>query len=253
MWLLFYKFFWMCGVEWVNLLQLVGRNRRGQILKTNNGGKMRTIHQYLKKYPIAIDSEKLIVGTIHPHDHNSFTIPFFYGNVTSLWKILSAAFPEDLKTPLTLEGILMFLQSKKIALSDTIIECDRNNNSALDKDLIPVKLNTKIIDEIKNSKIKEVFFTSGFGKNNAFRIFYENILGLKITKEIKENREVVIDKHIFGRPIKLIVLYSPSGSANVGLSKSKAYLLSKEKQDKTSTRPVYDFKVVYYREIFNKK
>jgi hypothetical protein len=35
-----------------------------------------TTHQYLDKYPISKDSEKLIVGTIHPHDHDNFTIPF---------------------------------------------------------------------------------------------------------------------------------------------------------------------------------
>ncbi|MBK6965069.1 MAG: hypothetical protein IPH20_14305 [Bacteroidales bacterium] len=53
---------------------------------------MITIHQYLDKYPISRDSKKLIVGTIHPHDHENFGIPFFYGNRSSIWKILSEAF-----------------------------------------------------------------------------------------------------------------------------------------------------------------
>ena len=48
-----------------------------------------TTHQYLDKYPIVKESEKLVVGTIHPHNHKKFTIPFFYGNVTSIWSILS--------------------------------------------------------------------------------------------------------------------------------------------------------------------
>ena len=77
-------------------------------------------------------------------------------------------------------------------------------------------------------------------------------LGLKITKEIKEKREVNLDKQIFGRPIKLTVLYSPSGNSNVGLSKSKLYFENKQKYKK-STRPVYDFKVDYYREKFDDK
>ena len=155
---------------------------------------MRTTHQYLEKYPISTESEKLIVGTIHPHDYNNFTIPFFYGNVTSLWNILSEAFPDKLKKPLSLEGIINFLSIKKISVSDTIKKCDRQNPTSLDKDLIPIDLNERIINDIKKSKIKEILFTSGFGKNNAFRLFYTDILGLKITQEIKKNREIVVDE-----------------------------------------------------------
>lgn len=210
---------------------------------------MITTHQYLDKYPISKESEKLIVGTIHPHNHENFDLPFFYGNVISLWTILSEAFPDELQQPLTLDGILRFIKRKKISLSDTIKKCDRINPTALDKDLIPIDLNHQIKKDIKNSKIIEILFTSGFGKNNAFKLFYVDLLGLKITPEIKTKREVILDKSIFGREIKLIVLYSPSGSSNIGISKSKIYLLNKHKYAK-SKRPVYDFKINYYRELF---
>ena len=213
---------------------------------------MTTTHQYLDKYPISADSEKLIVGTIHPHDHDNFTIPFFYGNVTSIWTLLSEAFPNDLQRPLTLYGILKFLKSKKISVSDTIRKCDRKNPTALDKDLIPLELNKQIKDDIRKSKVSEILFTSGFEKNNAFKLFYVDILGLKITPEIRSNRQVMLDKELFGRPIKLTVLYSPSGSSNVPLSTSKIYLDNKHKYAKSS-RPVYDFKVDYYRDNFDRK
>jgi hypothetical protein len=213
---------------------------------------MITTHQYLDKYPVSTDSEKLIVGTIHPHDHDNFTIPFFYGNVTSIWTLLSEAFPNDLQRPLTLEGIVQFLKNKKISVSDTIRKCDRKNPTALDKDLIPLELNKQIKDDIRKSKISEILFTSGFGKNNAFKLFYVDILGQIITPEIKSNRQVTLDKELFGRPIKLTVLYSPSGSSNVPLSTSKIFLENKHKYSKSS-RPVYDFKVDYYREIFESK
>jgi hypothetical protein len=213
---------------------------------------MTTTHQYLDKYPISEDSEKLIVGTIHPHDHDNFTIPFFYGNVTSIWTLLSEAFPNDLQRPLTLDGILKFLKSKKISVSDTIRKCDRKNPTALDKDLIPLELNKQIKDDIRKSKVSEILFTSGFEKNNAFKLFYVDILGLKITPEIRSNRQVMLDKELFGRPIKLTVLYSPSGSSNVPLSTSKIYLDNKHKYAKSS-RPVYDFKVDYYRDNFDRK
>jgi G:T/U-mismatch repair DNA glycosylase len=210
---------------------------------------MITTHQYIDKYPINKKSEKLIVGTIHPHNYENFKIPFFYGNVTSLWTILSHAFPKELKEPLTLNGILSFLDYRKISVSDTIRKCKRVNPTALDRDLVPIELNTQIIEDIRNSNIREVFFTSGFGKNNAFRLFYTYLLGNHIDEKIKLQREVILDKKVFGRPIKLIVLYSPSGTSNVGLSKSKIYLTNIEKY-RYSTRPVYDFKVDYYREKF---
>jgi hypothetical protein len=211
-----------------------------------------TKHQYLDKYPISADSEKLIVGTIHPHDHDNFRIPFFYGNVTSLWTILSEAFPADLKKPLTLEGILKFLKTKKISVSDTIRKCNRKNLTALDKDLIAIDLNEQIIEDIKKSKVSEILFTSGFGENNAFKLFYVDILKQKITADIKEKRGLILDKKHFGRPIKLTVLYSPAGTANVGLSKSKLYLDTKHEYA-TSLRPVHDFKVKYYRDNFDRQ
>lgn len=211
---------------------------------------MRTTHQYLDKYPILKESKKLIVGTIHPHDHENFYLPFFYGNVLSIWTILSDAFPHELTQPLTLDKILTFLKSRNISVSDTIKICDRTSPTALDEDLIPVELNTSIKDDIKNSEIIEILFTSGFGKNNAFKLFYEDILGLTISKSIKESREIILDKEIFGRPIKLVVLFSPSGASNVGISKSKLFLATKENYI-NSKRPVYDFKVDYYRKMFS--
>jgi G:T/U-mismatch repair DNA glycosylase len=210
---------------------------------------MTTIHQYINKYPVSKKSEKLIVGTIHPHDHHNFLVPFFYGNKLSIWKILNEAFNNEMGEDINLDKILKFLESHKISVSDTIIECERTKPSALDKDLIPTQLNHGLINQIKNSNIKEIFFTSGFQKNNAFKLFYVDILGLKITPEIRNARQIILDNKIFGRPIKCIVLYSPSGSSNVPLSTSHIYLKEKHKYLKSS-RPVYDFKVDYYRNIF---
>jgi len=211
---------------------------------------METTHQYLDKYPIPKESEKLIVGTIHPHDHDKFEMQFFYGNKNSIWNVLSEAFPKDLKQPITFKEVENFLKSKKIALSDTIRKCVRESPTALDKDLIPIKLNTEIIEQIINSNINEILFTSGFAKNNAFKLFYIDILGnKKIPSEVRKNREIILEKE-FGRPVKLTVLYSPSGSANVGLSKSKLY---KERFNKYegSIKPISLFKIDYYKEKFS--
>ncbi|MBK7966588.1 MAG: hypothetical protein IPK10_15820 [Bacteroidetes bacterium] len=211
---------------------------------------MKTTHQYIFKYPISAKSEKLILGTIHPNNHKDFILPFYYGNVMSIWNILNSAFPCILGNPITLEKIIDFLDKNKISISDTIIECERKNPTALDEDLIPLELNYDLIEQIKKSSINEILCTSGFGQNNAFKLFYVDILEEKITTKIRQTREVIIDKKHFGRPIKLSALYSPSGTSNTGLSKSKIYLSNKHLYNNSRT-PVYDFKVNYYREKFS--
>lgn len=208
-----------------------------------------TRHQFIDKYPISRNSKKILVGTIHPHFHEEFKIPFFYGNVLSLWNILSASFPQELESPITLDGVLSFLEKREISISDTIKTCVRRNPNALDKDLEPTELNLKLIDDIRNSQINEILFTSGFGKNNAFKLFYVDMLKLPITHKIIINKETILDEKIFGRSVKLTILYSPSGSSNVGISKSTLYLDNKEKYI-GSKRPVMDFKIDYYREKF---
>lgn len=208
-----------------------------------------TKHQFLVSNPIKNSDKILILGTIHPHDVNSFKLPFFYGNRNSLWNIFREVFPEELAPDFTIDDIKKLLSKRNIALSDTILECHRLNDSALDKDLIPIQLNMDLIDQIKDSSINQIYCTSGFGKNNAFRLFYESILGLKINKEIKQAKSAILPYDLFGRTIRVSLLPSPSGAANIALSQSSGYRLSKYCHS-SSKRPVYDYKVSLYREIF---
>ncbi|MDI3321413.1 hypothetical protein [Pinibacter soli] len=211
---------------------------------------MTTQHQYLDRYPITPDSKLLILGTIHPHDVESFQIPFFYGNKNSIWNLLSDAFPDALQKPITLKGVLTFLKSRQITVSDTIVQCRRQNPTALDQDLIPEILNHDLVQQVWQSKIERILCTSAFGKNNAFKLFYENILGQKITRAIRADRNMLLTPAIFGRTVLVKALYSPSGSSNISLSKHPLYLNNRDKY-KGSSRPVYDFKVDYYREQFS--
>jgi hypothetical protein len=211
-----------------------------------------TVHQYLDKYPIDPCSERVIVGTIHPHDTASFKIPFFYGNKLSLWKLLDKASNGAIGRPISMEGILRFLHHHNIAMSDTVRECHRRSTTWADSDLIPMRLNTELLDQIRNSAIREVLFMSGFGKNNAFKLFYVDMLGLPITPNIRKEREVLLEPSLFGRPVKLTILYSPSGAANIAIAQSEIYRKNQKKYIASPT-PVYDFKVDYYREKFNLK
>src|SRR5580692_4823828 len=109
---------------------------------------MITRHQYLTNEPFDSASETLIVGTIHPHKHEVFDIPFFYGNECSLWVIFHEAFPTELPNPYSLDDIKVFLRRRKIAMSDMIWECERKDSNALDNDLIPIRLNERNIEQI---------------------------------------------------------------------------------------------------------
>jgi hypothetical protein len=182
-----------------------------------------TTHQYLDLYPVDPNSEKVIVGTIHPHNTNEFKIPFFYGSKLSLWELLQRASGGEIGQPITLSGILQFLRRHKISVSDTVRECRRKSTSWADNDLIPTRLNTELLQQIRNSKIREVLFMSGFGKTNAFKLFYVDMLGRKITPEIRLCREVQLEADVLGHSVKLSILYSPSGAANIALAQSAMY------------------------------
>jgi G:T/U-mismatch repair DNA glycosylase len=210
---------------------------------------LKTVHKYLALYPIDPASEALIVGTIHPHWDERFQVPFFYGNVCSIWKILHTAFPMELTDPFQLVSIRNFLQGRKISMSDMIVRCDRKTDSALDKDLVPTELNRALWQQIQNSTIKKIYFTSGFGKNNAFKLFYKDLLGRRITPEIRKNRGITLEPEVFGRPVSLHILYSPSGAANTGLVNSTAYKSVAHCYAHHST-PVQAFKIDYYWKAF---
>ncbi|MCT7581266.1 hypothetical protein [Aliarcobacter butzleri] len=203
-----------------------------------------TKHKYISKYPIKQSDESLILGTIHPHDIGIFKLEFFYGNKNSLWNILGQA--KSLKLD-NLENILIFLRNHKIAISDMILQCDRENPKITsDKDLYNIVLNENLKDEILNSQIKTIYFTSGFSKNNCAKLFFD-LFKLKIPKNWKDNYEINID--FFGKNIKCVILLSPSGASNIGIVKSEIYLKNKEKY-KSSKTPIKDFKIDFYKQKF---
>lgn len=208
-----------------------------------------TVHQYLDLYPPRPTDTRMIVGTIHPHPTEHFKIPFFYGSRLSLWELLDRASGGEIGRPITLDHVLRFLRRHKIAVSDTVRECRRIGTDWADNDLVPTRLNTEMLDQIRSGRIREILFMSGFGKNNAFKLFYVDMLKRRITPQIRKDREVLLEKDVFGRPVKLSILYSPSGAANIALAQSEIYR-ARQREYADSPTPVYDFKVDYYREKF---
>jgi G:T/U-mismatch repair DNA glycosylase len=209
-----------------------------------------TVHRYINKYPIAPESRKLILGTIHAHDPARFKTDFFYGNRGSLWTILHQAFPLELTQPDSLESILGFLKGRGIAMSDVIAQCGRKQLTALDADLIDIQLHDNLLPQIRQSAIEDIYFTSGLGINGAFKLFYNGLLKQRITEEIRGKRDFDLDKEFFGRTIRLHILHSPSGAANISLSKHPDYL-AKWDRYKGKRAPVQAYKIDYYRETFS--
>ena len=130
-----------------------------------------TTHQYIDQYPVRPTDTRMIVGTIHPHIHENFHIPFFYGNVGSFWDLLQNAFPHlNLNSR---EEILEMLNLNNIWITDIIRSCDREDERVTnDNGLYNIVPNTDQIREaILKSRIDTIFFTSRFDKNNAAKLF----------------------------------------------------------------------------------
>lgn len=209
-----------------------------------------TKHLYISKYPINQSSKSLILGTIHPHNDinntSNFKIDFFYGNKNSLWTILSEA--KNIRLD-TLNQILDFLSQNEIAVSDMILECERKNNKVTaDKDLYNLVLNEELKNEILKSDIETIYFTSAFNKNNAAKLFFDLFkLQNQIPINWKDTYEININ--FFCKQIKCVILLSPSGASNIGISKSKIYSDKINEYEKFKT-PVKQFKIDFYKEKF---
>ena len=211
-----------------------------------------TLHRFLDLFRFKPTDKFAIFGTIHPHVLEDFLMQFYYGNVGSMWKILQQAFPEWKINSASRESILAFLEANNIWVCDMIKECKRAHSGITkDEKLVDIVLNTEGIREgLLNSQIDTIFFTSRLGKNNAAKLFCD-AFGIKINKLLnKETSEFIIPAEIFGRPIKGILLFSPSGAANVGISMSKAYKSVQDKYVEHNT-PVAAFRVDFYREKFS--
>ena len=119
-----------------------------------------------------------------------------------------------------------------------------------DKKLRNLKFNKDAIQiALKNSSINKIFFTSAFGKNNAAKLFTDLFqVDYKATYN-EATREFLIPAKHFGRQITGVVLFSPSGQANIGISKSRGYLnnINSYQQFK---HPVKQFKIDFYRDKF---
>ena len=208
-----------------------------------------TYHQYIDNHPAKNDDKRMILGTIHPHACQNFKIPFFYGNEASLWNILEDAFPQYNFS--NKESILKILNEHNLWVSDIIKKCDRANEKVVTDDQLfnIVSNEEQISDALIYTKIDTIYLTSRFGKNNAGKIFTD-VFNLDYRSTFSDiTSEFYIPARKFGREIRCVALYSPSGSANIGISCSKTYLANFPYYQQFK-HPVKQFKTDFYKEKF---
>lgn len=127
---------------------------------------MTELHPYKSFVPE--NSSYLILGSFpgKPEVSNDW----FYGaKRNQFWKIMEAVYKKDLSTKANKKELL---STKKIALSDVILKCDRKKNSNSDTNLCNITYNTKeIIHILQNNRLNKIFFTSRFVEKIFNKLF----------------------------------------------------------------------------------
>lgn len=141
--------------------------------------------------------------------------------------------------------IVTYLEKNNVAISDMIVSCERSDeNITQDQNILPIELNMALKEKILNSEIETIFFTSAFGKNNAAKLFFK-VFNLKRPMNWSNDRDFKID--FYGKLIRCIILFSPSGQANRGITRNKTFIAKKKQNIKLSVK---DFKIDFYRVNF---
>lgn len=165
-------------------------------------------HPYIKEEFFTKPYRRLIIGTFPPNpncEERRSELPFFYGNVNSIWSIIGKTnlYPEYNFGNLI--EIKKWLNDYSVGVTDVIKSCSRSTDkicSSYDKDLIisqndfDVRLKQFILKNLHH--IESILLTSGSDSatNNSALSLFKQLMGRELSS---------IDEQ------KLIVLPSPSG------------------------------------------
>lgn len=166
----------------------------------------------------------LIVGSFPGKEHlesgNDIEQWFYGAKRNQFWKILSAAFNTDLKSK---EDKQNLFKKYGIGITDILLKIKRKNNSNLDKHLIIEETNYKAIKDIlEKNNFKSILFTSKYVEQLFLKYFPQ-------TKNYS-------------------CLPSPSGGANIPISKSEEFKTYKILNPDKNT---IDFRIDKYKRLLN--
>lgn len=177
------------------------------------------------------DATKLILGSFPANQVTKDLNPrikFYYGSTNNkFWDIILDVF--EIKTDITVENILSFLDSNDMAIIDIILKCYRKDNkSSADKDLDSIYYED-IVDILRKTKIDTIYTTSNFVTNLLKRQIDPLLDNKKKKKELFIETKKGDFKFIkvglpddtfgFARELNIMTLYSPSHHAIRGITK----------------------------------
>jgi hypothetical protein len=218
-------------------------------------------HPWLKDYPVKPEHKHLIIGT-HPPMPYTGCMAFYYGNMNEFWRLLEAAFQHSIffyeQGRPDLNRILNWLNQHNVAITDMLQYTIAGNEFNTDQGMLVKsyeQFNKQLKGWLENGNIETIFFTSFSQGNSALGLFKK---WLRQTYRIKiSSGKEIIEKgnsqyiEINQRMIRLVMLYSPSPMARLGVSRSQPFL--KWRGDKPLEKGMIDeFRVGWYREYFTK-
>lgn len=155
------------------------------------------------------------------------TVQFFYGSCrSSFWELYQLYIDSGLHIPITPEDALLSLIKNQIAMSDIIIECEREGKSALDKDLKKRTYNIEMINQYLDSGVTKILCTS----KGVMEMFHEKVANkskefifqesesskwqaeiiIKLNGNAKQLKKLICRQYIYkGKTIRLISIPSP--------------------------------------------
>lgn len=130
-------------------------------------------HPYLEQGQIE-GAEKLILGSFPVYEctdsdnkrkiekrQKEGTVRFFYGSKDSqFWKLYHENIDDDIYLPIEPEQVLNSLKRNKIAITDTIMTCQRHDLSSLDSKLIKRDYNVDGIQNLIKDGVRRILCTS---------------------------------------------------------------------------------------------
>jgi hypothetical protein len=187
-------------------------------------------------------------------------LAFYYGNMNEFWRLLEKTFNRNIffddKGRSDLNRILNWLNQYNVAITDMLQYTIAGNEFKTDQGML-VKSHEQFNQQLKgwleNGNIETLFFTSFSEGNSALGLFkkwfrHTYIIKIPSGKEIieKGNSQYI---EINQSKIRLVMLYSPSPMAHLGISRSQPFL--KWRGNKELEKGMIDeFRVSWYREYF---
>ncbi len=145
---------------------------------------------------------------------------FFGGERNLLWKLISAARGREINSKIDVVDMLTDLH---LGVGDVIHSCRRRNGGAADADLYDITFNTSLLDCIRESNIRTLYFTSRKVESWFNKLFPDTL---------------DLDK---------ISLISPSAQSFRSLGKNAEF---QKWRSKHPERPAVEFLYLMYKNIF---